>query len=422
MLAELQPQSAHAVAAALAAHTHAAAAGMVPVFQLAAQAAHIPLGPADMTSQQAGCQVGTAAASCPETLLCSSSGSSSSIGSRASGWVQHGYQPSLLHLATQLGCFPGAPSDVVLPWLQLLTRYHCLAEDVSAHCTAARSTKSDDRSGSVLDEDESKARQFDPAVKPQARVAAMAVALQSLGVPLPRWAACLCSVVQRQYAGHDNVLGSPAIAEVARCSQTCTRSSASSSSSSLQAGELGQCLRSQQQEQRQGPAGQMDSVHEMSMVGFMLHAERLVQVTPQQWQHQLEETLHSCQGNGSISCNGSTSPSADSSVCHAALLAGGVCDWCTGPMQSLAPQQVSTAGGATPIRATAAAAAVTSQQRAGASSSRSSCDRLGSRGCDNSTAAATSAKSLGCSSCHAVQYCSQACADAAKKVHNANCW
>jgi hypothetical protein len=28
----------------------------------------------------------------------------------------------------------------------------------------------------------------------------------------------------------------------------------------------------------------------------------------------------------------------------------------------------------------------------------------------------------GCPSCSAAQYCSKACADAAKAVHNANCW
>jgi hypothetical protein len=92
-LAELQPKAADAVAAALAAATAAEEFGLVPATQLAAAAA-------------AG-----------STALSTGSSSSSSSSST--------FHPSLWQLCSQLGCY-NMPSELLLPWLQLLTSFHAL--------------------------------------------------------------------------------------------------------------------------------------------------------------------------------------------------------------------------------------------------------------------------------------------------------
>jgi hypothetical protein len=117
-----------------------------------------------------------------------------------------------------------------------------------------------------------------------------------------------------------------------------------------------------------------------------LHADRLLQVTPGSWQQHLAHLLPT------------SSSSSSSSSKNLLLMADQACDWCSGPLQQ---QQQS-------VRPAAVAAATAGlRSSAGNSSSSSSSSSVGQ---------------LGCPSCGAAQYCSKVCADAAKKVHNTNCW
>jgi hypothetical protein len=148
-------------------------------------------------------------------------------------------------------------------------------------------------------------------------------------------------------------------------------------------------------------------------VAYWLHAQRLMQVSPAAWQqHVAQHLLSQHAGSSSSSTGGGPTSSAASSAAAAAgaagskglagpsytaLLADLLCDWCTQPMAGK--------DSSTPAAAAAAAAGQSSGEAGGDAGSSSSKAQL-----------------LGCPSCGAVQYCSRACADAAKKVHAANCW
>jgi hypothetical protein len=211
MLTELKGQSAADINKGLAAHTHAAVSGMVPVFAAAAQVAGVHL---NHSSSSCGGGSSNGTASAPHQRGSSGSGSGGSSGGRhseAAGGADSTPHLSLLHMTAQLDCcLPAAPQDA-LPWLQLLSKFHALSSGVAAqHAAAVSSSKyaswqpSGDASTSSDDEAE-QSKQFDPSVEPQGRLAAMAVALQSCAVPLPPAAVLLCRAVQERYADMDNV-------------------------------------------------------------------------------------------------------------------------------------------------------------------------------------------------------------------------
>jgi hypothetical protein len=120
-------------------------------------------------------------------------------------------------------------------------------------------------------------------------------------------------------------------------------------------------------------------------VFYWIHAERLRQTPPQQWQQHLRQHLSAGTGLAAAASQEAAAAAAAASqapggACggavssqHLQLLAGLACDWCCGPLS----------------------------QAAGRDSSKGV---------------------WGCPSCGAAQYCSQGCADAARQVHNANCW
>jgi hypothetical protein len=112
-------------------------------------------------------------------------------------------------------------------------------------------------------------------------------------------------------------------------------------------------------------------------IGYWLHAERLMQVSPGAWQQHLAQKLLGSRGsdadsNGSNASGNGSSGGAEQDLERVRLLAGVACDWCCRALPE------GPAG----------------RQRG----------------------------PFGCPSCGAAQYCSRVCAEVAKKVHNANCW
>jgi hypothetical protein len=398
MLTELQAQSMPDINDGLAEHTDAAVSGMVPVFAAAAQLADVNLkhssssssspeaGSHGSNSSARGSSDGAARAS--HRLGSSSSNGNNSSSSRrnseAAGRADSTPQLSLLHMTAQLGCcLPTAPQEA-LPWLQLLARYHALSAGMGPqHATAINRHRRivwqhrDDSSSSSSDDEQSS--QFDPRLEPQGRLAAMAVALQSCDVPLPPTAVLLCRAVQERYAGMENV---PALA--APLASCCASPLPSSDSGRGRGGLL-------QQQQQQGQVQQQQQLQEpqqqwVERVCFWLHAERLVQVEPHEWQQHLAHHLAAAPQHANHSHSNSVqhSHTDDTSTQQQVnLLSDLACDWCSGALRSRAGQ------------------AVAARSSSGGSSS---------------------SRKWGCPSCGAAQYCSQKCADAAKAVHNANCW
>jgi hypothetical protein len=126
--------------------------------------------------------------------------------------------------------------------------------------------------------------------------------------------------------------------------------------------EQGQQRQHQQQQQQADTSSVAAKLDGLASVLYWLHAQRLMDCHPASWQqHLARHLLPPSSSNGSHSSGGHL------------LAADMACDWCCGPLS----------------------------QAAGRDSSKGVWD---------------------CPSCRAAQYCSQGCADAARQVHNANCW
>jgi hypothetical protein len=222
----------------------------------------------------------------------------------------------------------------------------------------------------------------------------MAVALTSLGLQLPVLLECLYRAVDPAYAKFDDVplvaapvetAGTPVLQQLRAQTQKLGHSSSVQDS-----GVHGKAL---------DLAGKMDG---LGVALYWLHAERLIDVPPGDWQQYLAWHLLGSGSSGGSSSSGSSSSgsssggsssggsssgggggSGDSSSSRSMLLVADLaCDWCAGQL-------------ATTDAVTTAAAAAGLQ---------------GGRG------------SWVCASCGAAQYCSQRCADGARKVHGDNCW
>jgi hypothetical protein len=318
------------------------------------------------------------------------------------------FNPSLFQLQAQMGCcFAGLP-QTTLPWLQLLARYHALAADadaLDAKCKLLRSSHSNTAAATLV------ADVFDGNPL-QWRLAAMAVALSSLSAPTCGFVRSLAGSVSKIWgsAGVETVAGGP-LFTVPLCAAPVHTAAAPLVQQLWQQteGRLGKmqprglCVGQQtphQQLQHAGEAAaqqqQSDAEHVdsgFSAVNFWLHAERLLRVPPAEWQQHLAEHLLGPARAGTSGGVPASGAGSSSSSHHVLLLADLACDWCS---KALPPQEENSS----------CVAATTT------SSSRSS-------NCSSSRSQQTV---WGCPSCGAAQYCSKACADSAKKVHNANCW
>jgi len=378
MLNELQLQSASRVATTLTTLTCATEADMMPVAAAAVAAADTaactPAGTAEIT---AASQL-TAAASSPAV-----SSSSSSSSQRCS------FQPSLLQVGAQLGCFVYPPGST-LPWLQLVSRYHALAagiENQHMDILDVAELRSPGLLHQLAEESESG---FNGGIPPQGQMVALASALCSLGMPLPDFLARVHQVASTFYASWDNV--PLAAAPVTTAMTPCLLKSFSDSCGVQQAVQAG------------GSSQQQSLGQDISACGYWLHAERLMHMPPAHWQEHLAQQLlwqSSCAASstssssngvpagGSSSEAGSHATAAAGPVSsHAALLADLACDWCCSPLQQAAATGALDGSGA-----------------AGAANCRSGSSTV-----------------FGCAGCGSAQYCSQACAEAARKVHDVNCW
>jgi hypothetical protein len=324
--------------------------------------------------------------------------------SRSGSSSSSSHLPSLLHLASQLGCcVPGPSSDITLPWLQLLSRYlavtHQLFTPCCKGCSSCAATQAD-----------SSPSQFHPGVHPQGQVAAMAVALQSLGVLLPRHLASICDSVQSRFRGCENASLAPLL------SPMFPRMQQQSRGLNIQQQRFGQrgMLQVSQLQQRSRDGGRQDDAAGCSSclpestvgsLGYWLHADWLMQLHPSDWQQHVAGQLLSSSNRGSNNSSTSGSGGQGGGLTskgrqQALLMADCACDWCGSQVQSscTAAQASSTAG-----------------------HFGSSLGHAGSGSSQESRPFSSSSPVLGCFSCGAAQYCSRACADAAKPVHNANC-
>jgi hypothetical protein len=161
---------------------------------------------------------------------------------------------------------------------------------------------------------------------------------------------------------------------------------------------------------QQERAGIAESVDMLDRVLYWLHAERLQDTSPAHWQQHLAQHLLVGGSNGSCSgsncgCSGggsgSNGSSSDMQESRRRLLltADVACDWCGDALQQ------------------GAKAAAECKVQDGSAMPGGS--RIGGA---SHAANVSKVAVLGCPSCGAAQYCSRTCADAAKKVHNANCW
>lgn len=390
MLAELQPESAQHVLHSLAACTAAATAGMVPVLAATAAACELAGKPisngAAQQSSSSGSSGGGKGGSSGDG---SNSGSSVAGSSSCSRTERRGpHMPSLFQLATQMGVFAG-PAELTLPWLQLLARYHaCLAniEEQHAHPGFKEQQQRSPwkAAGKVV---------FDGSPV-EFRILAMAKALQSFGAPLPAVSAQLQHAAGKYYAAcaQPPVLASPV--GPAPVGQQGGMRRAPGAGLTAAAAALprqgGKCAQQQQAQQL--------CKQDAEVWAQYLHAERLMQLQPAGWQQQLQ---HSCSfmaatagqppvGSSTREQDGQPAGRSQQLQQQLCMVADLACDWCCqSVMQPGRPQPSSSVDGGQ--------------------------SGVGDRGGDSTLL-------LGCPCCGAAQYCSQQCADAAKIVHNANCW
>jgi hypothetical protein len=138
-------------------------------------------------------------------------------------------------------------------------------------------------------------------------------------------------------------------------------------------------------------------------LGYWLHADWLMQLHPADWQQHVAGQLLTS-GSDSTSSSGSESRGGgltSKGRQQALLMADCACDWCGLQVQS-------------------SCAAAQASNTAGDLGSSLGCAGSGTSQ-DSKPGSSSSSPVFGCFSCSAAQYCSRACADAAKPVHNANC-
>lgn len=371
LLSELQPGSAGQAHAALATHSAAAAAGMLPTDALAACLA--TAGSSTPASGSAAAAAGRQAGNAASSGSSGGCAAGSSSGQAACGCC---FRPTLAQLAAQAGAVCGAPADT-LPWLQLLSRYHTLAAQVSEEQFGLDQKVKDGAAAAA-------------ALAAQAltqfhRIVALAGALGSLGAQLP-----------------------PLLAAVAQAASD-THKHPASNAAALLATLLPQLPQQQQQQrqasvlasaclQQQNPQpSQQQQDRSFESVGHWVHAERLLRVTPSTWHAHLAEHLLQTPGSSSSGSNAAAVAAAAAAASHQKvdrnvlhLLADAACDWCGEPL----PQQP---GGSGPGSSSGGGSSAGSEQQ-------------------------QPLRAFGCISCGAAQYCSKGCRDAAKTVHAANCW
>jgi hypothetical protein len=353
MLAELRPDSADQLAAALTAQTAAATAGLVPVFTARAAAV-----------QEASKQKQSQADTANGHLITNSSSSSHC-------------RLSFEQLAAQSGVWSGQPA-LLLPWLQLLARYHALTQGAEQEHAAAAAATAEAHNDTLRGQQQEAAEPpLFTGSKIECQVAAMAAALLSSGVAeLPARMTHLREATLDYYAACDAgaLLAAPIETPL-------TPHISSSSSSSVSALAVSQSARQQQQQQGSYHGAYFQG--DLAAWAHWLHAGRLMQVQPQQWQQHLAEQLFSpaaaADGAGTVSSQ---------PVEQSQLLADLACDWCGQGLPGQQQQQ--------------------QQQEEGPSQPVGTSEGGGG--------------SWGCVSCGAAQYCSQPCANAARKVHGDNCW
>jgi hypothetical protein len=312
-------------------------------------------------------------------------------------------------------CFAGSP-DLTLPWLQLLTRCHALADSFEQQSREARIITSAEQTLPFVP--------ADAAAEPQGRVAAMAAALLSFGIALPVQLQSLYNLAVAEFTFWERVpvAASPLVtaastvvqqmrhqshADVRPQHHTLQQQQQQQQHGTLRHPHAAQQQHRQneqqgQQQQQSSGAGLAERVDGICSTLHWLHADRLLQVTPGSWpQHLAQHLLHNGSTDSSSSATAAGS-SSDGSTSSMLLVADQACDWCSGPLQQQQQQQ-----SVTPAAVNAAAGAAGLRGTTGISSSSSSSSSVGL---------------LGCPSCGAAQYCSRVCADAAKPVHYANCW
>jgi hypothetical protein len=245
-----------------------------------------------------------------------------------------------------------------------------------------------------------------PACWSEARLTTLTITLSSFALPVSSFLTKLLGGIDIAFLEHNCVpiLAAPvATVGTGVVDNLRSRAFAGSDASSSQQQQQQQ-HQQQHQKQQQQPRGQQQQQHSpaeqvdgVCHILHWLHADRLLLVSPGAWQQHLAQHLPSSSsssgGEGSsgsrISCSsssggrksragGSSSQGGSSSSSEkrqVLLVTDRACDWCCGPMPE-----------------------------------------------GHKTATAAAAAAYGCVSCGAAQYCSRACADAAKKVHAANCW
>jgi hypothetical protein len=354
MLAELQGAAAQHVAAALTAHTAAAAAGMGPDFMVAAEAAGIGMRPS-------------------ATAAAADTGSSSRESRRVV------CQLSLFQIASQyLCCFPGE-SNVTLPWLQLLARFHAVANGFGAQSLDALCLSGENGSESLGAGWNQEEGAVNAGCDPEGRMAAMSVALRSFDVQLPPLLGKLSDGVRTAFAN---------------CERIPTAAVLSNTEGSQLVPELRR--KAYEQQQQQQPPVDKGSGHELGSILYWLHGDRLANTPPSRWQQHLAAHLGCSSSGGGGGGDNSSNGSSSSSSQGVLLVVDQVCDVCCAPLQQ--HSEATCPGGL------------------------SSADQTDGSGSSSSSYGAGVKQPLGCASCGVAQYCSQRCADAARKVHGDNCW
>lgn len=323
-----------------------------------------------------------------------------------------------LHLAAQFSHFPGPPA-LTLPWLQLLARFHAFTSGLQVHhhdiCDDATRAWGASSRGTTV--------RFDPCIEAEGQVAAMAVALQSFGIPLSHHAAQLVRRVQERACSNPPLLAAPVVSPLTPLLHKLLQPQHSAQATCKQG--LQQRNGSQQQESQHNEKPDdcaAEGCSDLAACCFWLHGERLVLTAPQQWQqHVAQRLFHQAAANstqpgccsssniGASSKDKSSSRSREDNSELNCLMADLACDWCSGPLQLPAAQQAEAGTGIS----TQCSAEAQLHSEARDSSSPS-----------NSISSISRVKEplWGCCACNAAQYCSETCAKSAKEVHNANCW
>lgn len=299
-LAELKPTASAAVAAALAAATHAAQLGAQPLLVAAAEAAEID---------------------------------NSSNSSRGRG-------VSIQHLAAQYGVLAAAAAPTLsLPWLQFLNSYHAVHSALTldqnllrSRCARKPPPPHDPIWPDLVPDQPDHGPGLSPMFNPDASLAAAAAVLLSYPSKLvPRLVGRLCVESGRFCRGKVPAVPLswlPHAVQLPEQQQTQqnVRVDHSGLQQQQQQQQAGMQQSQQQQQQQKGSnaqgSGSTESNDPLLACGYWLHAERLLTVHPSHWQQYLltNSQLEQTGANGS----------------HLELIADLCCDWCGKAMRPTA--------------------------------------------------------------------------------------